>query len=81
MSGRLIQVRGRAVSLLEAGSGEPLVYIHGFADVHAAPGTFQPFHERLAKRRRLIAPALPGVNGSSELTDGTSIEDVVFHWL
>ena len=81
MSGRLIQLRDRAVSLLEAGSGDPLVYIHGFADVHAAPGTLQPFHEHLAKRRRLIAPALPGVNGSSELTEGTSIEDVVFHWL
>ena len=81
MSARTIQIRGRAVSLLEAGSGDPLVYIHGFADVHAAPGSFQPFHERLAKGRHLIAPALPGVNGSAELTEGTAIEDVVFHWL
>jgi pimeloyl-ACP methyl ester carboxylesterase len=77
----LINVRGREVAVLEAGSGDPLVYLHGFADVHAAPGTFQPFHEKLAAGRRLIAPALPGVNGSAELSEGQTIEDVVFHMM
>jgi pimeloyl-ACP methyl ester carboxylesterase len=81
VTARLIDVRGREVAILEAGSGEPLVYLHGFADVHAAPGTFQPFHEQLARGRRLIAPALPGVNGSAELADATTIEDVTFHMM
>ena len=81
MSARLIKVRGREVAILEAGSGEPLVYLHGFADVHAAPGNFQPFHEALAKGRRLIAPALPGVNGSEELTEARNTEDVAFHMM
>jgi pimeloyl-ACP methyl ester carboxylesterase len=78
---RLIKVRGREVAILEEGSGEPLVYLHGFADVHAAPGEFQAFHKRLAKGRRLIAPALPGVNGSEELPEGRNIEDVAFHMM
>ena len=81
MSTRSISVRGREVALLEAGSGEPLVYLHGFADVHAAPGEFQPFHQALAQGRRLIAPALPGVNGSAELDNATTIEDVAFHMM
>jgi len=77
----LIKVRGREVAILEAGSGEPLVYLHGFADVHAAPAEFQAFHHLLAKGRRLIAPALPGVNGSEELTEGRNMEDVAFHMM
>jgi pimeloyl-ACP methyl ester carboxylesterase len=80
VSARIIDVHGRAAAVLEAGSGEPLVYLHGFADVHAAPGELQPFHERLAKKRRLIAPALPGVNGSAEL-DYHTVDDQVFHHL
>jgi len=81
VSARQITVRGREVAILEAGSGEPLVYLHGFADVHAAPDAFQPFHDRLAKGRRLIAPALPGVNGSAELGNASTIEDVAFHMI
>lgn len=81
MTARLIDVRGRDVAILESGSGEPLVYLHGFADVHAAPGTFQPFHEMLSRGRKLIAPALPGVNGSAELAEASTMEDVAFHMM
>jgi hypothetical protein len=42
VSARSITVRGREVAILEAGAGAPLVYLHGFADVHAAPDAFQP---------------------------------------
>jgi 2-hydroxymuconate-semialdehyde hydrolase len=76
-----IDVRGRAVAILETGAGEPLVYLHGFADVHAAAGSFQQFHAMLGKNRRLIAPALPGVNGSAELADAATLEDVTFHMM
>jgi pimeloyl-ACP methyl ester carboxylesterase len=81
MSSRLLDVRSRQVALLESGSGAPLVYLHGFADVHAAPADFQPFHQRLAARARVIAPAHPGCSGSSELADGYTIDDVLFHYL
>ncbi len=50
MSPRLLDVRGRNVALIESGSGAPLVYLHGFADVHAAPADLQSFHLRLADK-------------------------------
>ena len=34
MAHNIIKVAGRDVSILEEGSGDPLVYLHGFADVH-----------------------------------------------
>ena len=77
----MLCVRGREVEVLEAGAGEPLVYLHGFADVHGVAGEFQPFHQRLAQNARVIAPAHPGCAGTGELADGCSIDDVVFHYL
>jgi pimeloyl-ACP methyl ester carboxylesterase len=77
----LINVRGRKVAVLEAGSGEPLVYLHGFTDVHGVAGDLLPFHLRLAEAARIVAPAHPGCAGSDELDGGCAIEDVVFHTL
>ena len=81
MSSKAVKVRGRTVSVYEAGQGEPLVYLHGIADMHGIVGQPQPFHAALAGDRRLIAPAHPGCAGSDE--DGTleSMEDLVFHYL
>ena len=81
MSLRDIDVVGGKVQLYDAGSGRPVVYLHGVADMHGlAAGPF-PFHEALAKSFRLLAPAYPGCAGSAE--DGTleSIDDLVFHTL
>jgi pimeloyl-ACP methyl ester carboxylesterase len=82
MTARSIDVRGRKVAVAEAGNkrGTPLVYLHGFADVHGVAGDFLPFHQRLAEHAKVIAPAHPGCNGSDEL-DSCSIDDVVFHYL
>jgi len=77
---RVLDVRGRKVAVLETGAGAPLVYLHGFADVHGVAGNLQPFHQRLAQAARIIAPAHPGCAGSDEL-DSCSIDDVVFHYL
>jgi len=76
----ILDVRGRRVAVLEAGDGPPLVYLHGFADVHGVAGDFQPFHRRLAQTARVIAPAHPGCAGSDEL-DRCGIDDVAFHYL
>jgi pimeloyl-ACP methyl ester carboxylesterase len=81
MSARTLDLRGRKVAVIEAGRGEPLVYLHGFADVHAVAGDLQPFHRRLAGAAQLIAPAHPGCAESEELGDGYGIDDVVFHYL
>ena len=81
MSPRVLDLRGRKVAVIERGRGEPLVYLHGFADVHGVAGDLQPFQLRLAESVRVIAPAHPGCAGSDELGDGYGIDDVVFHYL
>ena len=81
MSGRILEVNQRKVWLLEEGGGKPLLYLHGFADVHSVNENWLPFHEQLAKRARVIAPAHPGCAQSDENKDIDTIEDVVFHYL
>ena len=81
MSKTALDLRGRKVAVAEGGRGEPLVYLHGFADVHAVSGDFQPFHLRLCEGARVVAPAHPGCAESDELADGCGIDDVVFHYL
>jgi pimeloyl-ACP methyl ester carboxylesterase len=77
---REIDVKGRKVVLIEAGSGPSLVYLHGFADVHGVAGELLPFHQGLAQCCRLIASAHPACNGSAEFRQGNKIEDVLFHY-
>ena len=81
MSLRMIDLDGRMASVLEQGSGAPLVYLHDFADVHGVAADLLPFHEALARDRLLLAPAHPGVNGSDDMPGPHGIEDVVFHYL
>jgi len=81
LSGRIVQVNERNVQVLENGGGEPLLYLHGFADIHSVKESWLPFHEKLAERGRLIAPAHPGCARSDENKDIDTVEDVVFHYL
>ena len=81
MSNAVLDLRGRKVAVLESGRGEPLIYLHGFADVHGVAGEFQRFHLQLGEAARLIAPAHPGCAASDELADGYGIDDIVFHYL
>ena len=60
MSARLIEAAGRKIGIYEAGDGAPLLYLHGFADIHGVTAEPFPFHEALAQSHRLIAPAHPG---------------------
>ncbi len=81
MSGRFLNLKQGKVWLLENGRGAPLVYLHGFADVHSVAESWMPFHDYLAKSARVIAPAHPGCSESDENKDIEAIEDVVFHYL
>ena len=81
MSGHTIDVNGRKVWLHENGSGAPLLYLHGFADVHSVNDSWLPFHELLAKQAKIVAPAHPGCSQTDEYKDIDVIEDVVFHYL
>lgn len=81
MSGRSIDIRGRKVWIEEAGDGAPLVWLHGFADVHGASAGLMPVHEELAKSFHVIAPAHPGCAASDEDTDIDTVDDAAFHCL
>ena len=69
------------IEVKEIGQGAPLVYLHGFADVHAASVDWLPFHEQLGKAFRLIAPAAPGCAGSEEDESIENIDDVAFRYI
>ena len=81
MSGRALEINGRKVWILETGAGAPLLYLHGFADVHSVKESWMPFHEKLAQHTSVIAPAHPGCAQTDENKDIDIIEDVVFHYL
>jgi pimeloyl-ACP methyl ester carboxylesterase len=81
LNGRVLDVNQRKVWVLQNGSGAPLLYLHGFADVHGVKESWMPFHERLAERASVIAPAHPGCAQTDENNDIDTIDDVVFHYL
>jgi len=81
MTSRTIDIRGRKVAVAEAGKGAPLLYLHGFADIHGAAPDFLPFHQALAKDFRVIAPAHPACAGSDEDEDIETMDDLAFHYL
>jgi pimeloyl-ACP methyl ester carboxylesterase len=81
LSGRILDVNQRKVWVLENGSGAPLLYLHGFADVHGVKENLMRFHERLTQRARVMAPAHPGCAQTDENNDIDTIDDVVFHYL
>lgn len=81
MSGRTVKAAGQDVWVAEGGSGAPLVYLHGFADIHATSVGFLPFHESLCESFRVTAPAHPGCAGTDDNDEIDSIDDVVFHYV
>ncbi len=76
-----MNVGGLEIHLLEEGRGEPVLYLHGFADVHGSFAGLQPFHGALAESFRLVVPAHPGCADSSGMMDVDTVEDVVFHYV
>ena len=81
MSMRDLSVQDRTVQVYEAGSGDPLLYLHGAADMHGAAADPFAFHDALAGTFKLIAPAHPGCVGTDEDDSLESIDDLVFHTL
>ena len=56
---RRVKLGGEEVRILEQGEGEALGFLASFGGV----GAWTPFLERLAERRRVIVPSLPGTPG------------------
>jgi pimeloyl-ACP methyl ester carboxylesterase len=76
-----VTVAGRQVELARTGSGAPLLYLHGLADVHSASPPDPPTRllHRLARSAAVVAPALPGYAGSDSLGPAADVEDYAFH--
>ena len=65
------------VDLLRGGEGPPVVYLHGVV----GETRWYPFHQALASRFDVIAPAHPGYGATEGLSEIDAAEDVVFHYL
>ena len=72
-----IVVRDTPVDLLRAGSGPPLLYLHGAG----GGGRWLTFQERLAERFDVLAPSHPGHGGSPAAEWIEHISDLAFHYL
>jgi pimeloyl-ACP methyl ester carboxylesterase len=72
---RTVMVDGIRVEVLEAGSGEPLVYLHG-------AGSTSGFQDLLplSQSRRLIVPIHPGFGASDDDAEINSMLDYVVHY-
>jgi pimeloyl-ACP methyl ester carboxylesterase len=57
---RRVRAFGEDVRVLEKGEGAPLGFLATFGGV----GTWTPFLDRLAARRRVVVPSLPGTPGT-----------------
>jgi pimeloyl-ACP methyl ester carboxylesterase len=71
-----VDVRGTAVRLLRAGSGPPLLYLHGSTD-----GAWLPAHAALAEAHTVLRPDLPGFGGSADDERIDSVHDLAFFCL
>jgi len=70
-------VRDTPVSLLRAGQGPPLLYLHGAG----AGGRWLGFQQKLAERFDVIAPVHPGHAGAPAAEWIEHISDLAFHYL
>jgi pimeloyl-ACP methyl ester carboxylesterase len=74
---RRLEAGGIATALLEAGSGAPLVLLHG--GIECGGAYWAPVISRLAESRHLVVPDAPGL-GESEPAAGLD-GDTFAHWL
>lgn len=61
-----------AIDTLEAGSGKPLLFLHGAGGL-----AWDPYLDALARQRRVIAPYLPGTSKSNDISQIRDLWDLV----
>jgi pimeloyl-ACP methyl ester carboxylesterase len=71
---RRLTVSGVELELYEGGEGPPLLLLHGFLEL---PG-WSDYHDLLARRYHVLAPALPGYGGSTRPAWLESVEDLAY---
>ncbi len=68
---RFVEADGFTIRYLTAGSGEPVVYLHGGGGLHISP-----VHRLLAERFQVVAFEIPGFGSSPENTRSQSLDDL-----
>jgi pimeloyl-ACP methyl ester carboxylesterase len=74
---RDLTIRGTRIHVLEAGSGAPLVFLHGAGDL----GAWTPALDALAGHFTVIRPDHPGFNASGDDDSIDSVHDLAFRYL
>jgi pimeloyl-ACP methyl ester carboxylesterase len=74
---RDLDVRGRRVHIHSAGSGRPLLYLHGMGDM----GTWTPALSGLAETFTVLRPDHPGFNDSDDDPAVDTMLDLAFSYL
>jgi pimeloyl-ACP methyl ester carboxylesterase len=72
-----LSVRGTPIEMIMAGTGEPLLFLHGAG----GGGRWFPFHERLARDFTVRAPTHPGHGGAPAADWIEHISDLALHYL
>jgi pimeloyl-ACP methyl ester carboxylesterase len=67
ISSRMADVEGAKIHYLTAGSGAPVILLHGYAETSLM---WRPLIPALAERFTVVAPDLPGIGDSSIPADG-----------
>ncbi len=75
---RVTAVGGRTVSYGVGGSGPPLVFLHGWA---VSNRTYKAALKRLVRTHRVVAPALPGFDGTEPLASSAADVAAFAAWL
>ena len=78
MNTQQVAVRGGAFSIevWEAGSGEPVLYLHG-----EGRQTWTPYLDALAERAHVVAPLHPGYGGSTGTDRLQDLPDLIYYYL
>jgi pimeloyl-ACP methyl ester carboxylesterase len=74
---QFLDVRGVRMHVREAGSGPPLLLLHGAGGA----GPWRPYQDMLAREFRLIVPDHPGWGLSDRPDWLESMDDLVYHYL
>ena len=81
MSTKTIKILDHNVNVFDEGEGEPIIYLHGIADIPGLRDDLPSLKSELAKHHRVISPAHPACSGSDERDDLDTMEDLVLHYL
>ncbi|HZD65275.1 MAG TPA: alpha/beta fold hydrolase [Acidimicrobiales bacterium] len=74
---RRLEIGSGAISYFRAGSGRPVLFLHG----GGGAGEWNPYHQALSGQVDLIAPDHPGFGLSDDLPELRDVDDLVYHYL